>query len=149
MNELINFIKKDISHHFLLPAASEGMIAECEEILGIKLPNSYTEFLKFSNGALLYESDELFGTHKINEGVGSLIEARSYKIAELLPDQFILFHDDGFECHAFEISSAKNGEYSVIHWNPNKHVVVRSYRDLSEWVKAFLVRKWSGEGTMP
>ena len=143
MNNLIEFIKKDISYHFVLSGASEQIIANCEETLGIKLPNSYVEFLKFSNGALLYESDELFGTDKQNEGIGSLIETRTYKIAEGLPLQLLLFHDNGFECHAFDLSANLTEEQAVVQWDAARHQIVRSYVNLSEWTRNYLVPKWS------
>lgn len=143
MNPLINFIKKDIPYHFLLKGTSEKMISECEKALGVKLPPSYIEFLKFSNGALLYESDELFGTQKTIEGIGSLTEAKTYKIAEFLPNRFILFHDNGFESHAFDtLSQSETGEYCVVQWSPEKRPVVYSYPDLAQWVKGYLVKKW-------
>jgi hypothetical protein len=109
----------------------------------LKLPDSYVAFLKFSNGVLLYESDELFGTQRTVEGIGSLIETRAYKIAEFLPDSFLLSHDDGFENHVFDTQSqSETGEYCVVRWAPGKRAVTHPYLDVSQWVKRYLARKW-------
>jgi hypothetical protein len=143
MNKLIDFIKKDIPYHFLLEGASEAMLEVCEKTLGLKLPDSYAAFLQFSNGALLYESDELFGTQQTVEGVGSLTETRTYKIAEFLPEGFLLFHDNGFESHTFDTRTrSETGEYRVVQWDADKRTVEQAYGDLAEWVEGYLARKW-------
>jgi hypothetical protein len=126
--------------------SSEVEIQSCEAQIGVKLPGTYRDFLLVSNGALLYESDELFGVTPVIAGIGNLSDFRGYAIAEMLPASLVLFHDNGFECHAFDTSTVNSiGEYPVVQWDSQAKQIVKQYLSLSAWIDEYLKHKWEDE----
>ncbi len=140
MNAIVKLIQTiEPRYYHLNPPANDQMIRECENALNLRLPQDYAEFLKFANGAELPLSHELFGTVEIDAGIGNLSESRTFPIAKGLPPDFLLFHDDGMDSHAFHVESSS--EYSIrriIQWDAKAEKIVKEFAELAGWLDSYI-----------
>jgi hypothetical protein len=136
------------------PPASQGDIQRCEEELGFILPNSYKEFLRFSNGANIFCSDE--PSFEINspwwtdsgvliQGTSALVPFNQYQDKVYVEDdgekKYIAFCYLGYvntgDFCSFDITTFANSEYKVLDsqhdylfedWHA-EHVIANSFED--------------------
>ncbi len=93
------------------PAASDKQIRECEERLGIVLPEGYRQFLKRSNGgegfvgpnayAMFWSVEEL---HSMNQG---------YEVEKYLVGGLLFGSDGGGEAYGFDLRNPKSSIVQV------------------------------------
>jgi hypothetical protein len=137
--------------------ATQDEIRRCEEELGFVLPNSYKEFLKFSNGAHLFCSDQprfenIQSTTSWWADSGILIQSTSALVPFNQEQDVVYVEDDGEKkyiafCYlgyigtgdfcSFDITSSVDSEYKVLdsehdclfeEWQA-EHVIANSFED--------------------
>ena len=101
--------------HLLFQGAKKEEIEALEKSLGVILPLSFQEFLKFSNGAILNQTDEIFGTKDAEEGIPPSVLTMRQAIEDL-PAQLIPFYY-GSDFNCFDIARQSDGEYPIVRWN--------------------------------
>ncbi len=136
------------------PPASQADIKRCEEELGFILPNSYKEFLRFSNGANIFFF--FFSSFEINSpwwtDSGVLIQSTSVLVSFNQYQDKVYVEDDGEKkyiafCYlgyvntgdfcSFDITTYANSECKVLdsqhdylfeEWH-SEHVIANSFED--------------------
>lgn len=134
--------------------ATQSEIQRCEEELGFILPDSYKEFLKFSNGANLFCSDqprfEITLSWLADSGI--LIQSTSTIVAFNQDQDTVYVEGDGEKkyiafCYlgyigtgdfcSFDITSSVDSEYKVLdsehdclfeEWQA-EHIIANSFKD--------------------
>ena len=104
-------ILKGTPVNIFFDGAKEEDIATMEKRLGVKLPDSFRQFLRVSDGALFYQGEEIFGTKNGEHGLQRSIDRIKAQSASL-PANFIPFYS-GNEVHYFDTNNLANGEYII------------------------------------
>jgi len=89
--------------NYFLPPATEQQIAECEKLLGVRLPQSYRTFLLCTNGAVIgiqegeYELVKIrpFNSNKWDEAEAIYIIMSTDKLFNFRKECFAYYNEDG------------------------------------------------------
>jgi hypothetical protein len=113
--------------------AQEANIKELQTKVGVELPPSYKRFLELTDGATLYQTDELFGANTIGNTPG-VAEARQLLMNESkLPPHLLPIGRKGGLYYALDLNKRQpDGEFPVNVWNPRSGVgkeVAPSFKD--------------------
>jgi SMI1 / KNR4 family (SUKH-1) len=148
--------KIELGFKFNLPAG-QNEIQRCEEALGFILPNSYKEFLKFSNGANIFCSDQprfeitqttpswFADSGILIQSTSALVPFNQYQDKVYVEDggekEYIAFCYLGYigtgDFCSFDITTYANSEYKVLdsqhdylfeEWHA-EHVIANSFED--------------------
>lgn len=123
--------------NLLFPGAPEERIAQLEQRLGNRLPMSYRRFLSLTDGALLYQVDEMFGTTDSEDELQeSILKARNERIG--VPVVLIPFHHSNV-FHYFDTTQEKDGEYAVVKWDSKKQTAVPVAGSFAEWLQRYVI----------
>lgn len=136
ITELTELLAKRGSTLFF-PGATEEEIAGLEKKLKTHLPPSFRAFLSETDGALLFQTEEIFGTKDTDEATqASILTVKEEQPS--LPAHLIPFYRSNVS-HFFDTSKPTPGqEYEVVTWNTNKqsyHPVALSF---STWLEALI-----------
>lgn len=130
---ILDMINRDPTK-LLFETATQEEISKTEKSLGVTLPASFKEFLRFSNGASLdNDSIIIFGT----QDKGDLLQAGlvQYRLRmDYLPDNLIPFaHQPGaFFC--FDTNSKKGAEYQVVRWDDEEKKITKEMGVFLDWL---------------
>lgn len=134
MDKLLQFIKSNPLQNALFDGATEEEITRLEEALGHNLPPSYRSFLRFTNGAVLNQVDELFGTKDNEDGLQKSILTAMREIPGL-PKMLIPFYC-GAEYNFFDASQPQEGEYQIVRWNQDTRAIKNITNSFPDWLRA-------------
>lgn len=86
LHDIVHLLRRAGHVHFLNRPATSNELMNCEAELGLRIPNALQEILRFSNGAVLYESPEIIGANKFWEHAETLGEtARLLRLSPVHP----------------------------------------------------------------
>lgn len=145
---LRSVIYQDKCQHWLREGAQPDEVTRLERQVGMQLPAEYAEFLKYSDGAVLFQTEELLGTKPGWEHDESIADAkeRLKKQTPPLPASLIPFHKSG-TVHCFsKIMSRTENDYSVIEWNSDTGQIMDKYENFFDWINRYLIPV--GEGRL-
>lgn len=138
-DQLLEIIKGSL-RNLLFDPATEEEIKQLEIETGIKLPPSYRKFLNLTDGAVLYESEELYGTKDAEDEVQIGISRVRSSILDL-PKHLIPFHFSNTH-HYFDSSVGLEGEYPVVSWNNNEKVQKPISQSFPAWLKEHVIDEY-------
>lgn len=133
LNQLMEIIKSGAKRgrYVIFEGAEEEEIEKLEKSLGIKLPLSFRKFLIFSNGALLDQTDEIFGTKDEGELQTSILTIRTNLPS--LPKNLIPFAMTSvYNC--FDIRQ-EGSEYPVMKWREENNYLEKSASSFPDWLE--------------
>ena len=126
---LLDVIANSPQNH-LFPHASDVDIVDLEKKLGKKLPNSFKKFLKVTDGATLYQTEEVLGIKDDEEDMKEGIFTIKEDLSEY-PDNLIPFYYSN-EMNFFDANEMHDGEYKIVRWNKRQNkpeVIANSFTD--------------------
>lgn len=145
-DELLEIIK-DGPQNLPFKGASEEEIGEVEKTLGRKLPPSFRKFLKFANGAVLYQTEKIFGTKDTEDGLQRSILSIK-KAIEGLPDQLVPFYKSRAICYfdfnqPFTENDAEHeGEYKIVGWNNKDATIIPISNSFPQWLRERIIEEF-------
>lgn len=143
LEEIIRTIRTSHGAHKLAEGATDLELQRIEENISLSIPREYREFLQFSNGAILYETEELLGTRKAWELAETIPEA----IARLrnsgrgkLPKGLLPFHSGlpgRYTC--FDTGRiGPSGKTLIVEWVEEEGLLASVFDSFEDWFKQVL-----------
>jgi hypothetical protein len=146
-DDIVQALLATSSAHTLCEGVSEDELVKCEADIGLEIPLEYKRFLRFSNGADLYETEELLGTHRfwefaitISEAVNRLRSSSDTPMpATLVPfyagggGQFFCFESDG---------KGSTGRARVVNWIQDQGFGTKTFASFEEWFEITLFNEF-------
>jgi hypothetical protein len=142
LDSMLEILKAN-SQNYLLPGASEQEIAALEKGIGRDLPPSYHRFLRMTNGAILYQTEEMLGTKTDKEvlqfGIGEVIRSHGGDLPQnLMPfnksNVFLYFDTDQLD--------KNNGESAVVKWYPETNENVKIANSFTDWLEDYVINEY-------
>lgn len=135
-DEIIKIIKEKESYSKYSIGVSDDKIVQIEEILKVKLPESYKWFLK-NYGQILIMGVEIYGVleNKILSCVKVTEDYRKFG----LPNKFVVVEncDEGVYC--IDTSNIEYGECRVVDWDRIDGIGIEEYESFLEFFYERLV----------
>ena len=153
LTRLIEVIRAS-RQNLLFDGATDEDLATLEQRLGKPLPPSFEQFIRETDGALLYQSEEIFGTKDngvednregLRTSIPTALEAigENHKLPVKLPVQLIPFSEGGSILY-FDATSGENNEHAVVRWVPEENKIEPVSPSFSDWLYTHVVREHSG-----
>jgi hypothetical protein len=133
--------------HLLNRGATESELAECERETELLIPAEYQAFLRFSNGAVLYETEELFGTDKpwtMAETIAEVVNRLRSSPSVSMPKRLVPF-SAGLQSRYWCLETEQNGtlgQVKVVEWIEDRGFGQTSYPSFAEWFEVTLYRPY-------
>lgn len=142
-NKMLEIIKAS-PQNLLYEGATQEEIAKTEGELGFPLPKSYRRFLELTDGALLYQNEELFGTKDGEDGIQTSIGKTKNEIDDL-PGNLIPFSFSN-RYYFFDVNEKNDKddkEYKVVALNINKKGKIELVSEsFPEWLDEFIIQEY-------
>lgn len=107
---------------------------QLENNLGKKLPRTFREFLALTDGAYLYQGDEIFGTIDNHETKRESIIKVKADFTNL-DKELVPFHDGGSAYHFFDTSrQTGDGEYTIVRMDIYKRFTKTPHTCFEQWL---------------
>lgn len=159
--ELLNELQQNLTVHELYDPAQETDVQMTEQALQVKLPRSYREFvLKFSNGAYLYETQEVSAVGLGNRQIFPIRNIQTYytntKLKTLDETMTIEWYDGGTaearyllpfsldhrgNAWCFVANNMQNEEYEVGYLDLDHLKLYGRLPDFNAWLKQLIAHK--------
>lgn len=141
LNEIMEILREN-SDNCLYAGASPAEIKELERVLQASLPPSFRQFLAQSDGATLYQSEEILGSKDDPEVDRLSIQsaAASLRDTTSLPENLIPFHF-GAVIHCFDTQQIlPGGEYRIVGWTYDGRLMTGDdSQSFAEWLENYAV----------
>jgi len=143
VQEVIQALRDTKSAHMLTEGATDEELHDCEEVTGLAIPGEYRTFLRFTNGALLYETEDILGTRSfwsdaetIPEVVGRLRQAGEGP----LPLDLLPFYSRPGGRYTCLVLSQRHSEdtAAVVEWTEQDGIVGPAFDSFGQWFKTVL-----------
>ena len=129
---LVELIKKWGDKTFFVGEADANRIGKIEQMLGVKLPESYKWFLnKYGHGGVF--GVEIFGSGlaEIPSCVSSTISWREFG----LPEYLVVIEDDGADwIYCLDTSSMVDNECPVVDWAQGEGIGKKKFTNFIEFL---------------
>lgn len=135
LQEIILAIQETEPTHLLTHPATVEQLAQCEGEIGLRIPECYRRFLSFTNGAILYETEELLGTSRFWDHAEIIQEAylRLKQAPVSLPATLLPFYSSGGQYFCFETGAGNAKPVPVVEWYEHSGRGKCRYESFEDW----------------
>lgn len=139
---LLDIIEKS-TQNLLFEGATDQEIEELEKTLDKKLPPSYRKFLKITNGAYLYQGEEMLGTKDGEDGFQISILTAKQELEDL-PEHLIPFNSSN-TYYCFDTTQPNQdkvkyqGEYKIARWYMDEKKIETVSGSFPQWFNEYII----------
>lgn len=137
LDKLIDIISGN-GQNILYNGVTEGELTIVEKELGVKLPGSFRKFLEYTDGAFLYQTEEIFGISVgISEGLSSprsLIVMKN-ALKDVIPNYLIPFYQANGQLY-FDVREQYLDEYPVVQVIRETQEIVKVAESFTHWLES-------------
>lgn len=130
--------------NLLYPGVDRASISNLEMELGLELPLTFKDFLKVTDGAQLYQNEEILGVEEDQSGARrTIIEVLKVRELANLPNFFIPFHSGGVY-HCFNgTKRLLHGEYEIVSLsNAGLMLQGKKYTSFADWLYKYIIDEY-------
>lgn len=125
-------ILRSEEQNILFPPATTGELDQLEGELGVKLPETYRQFLMLTNGADLYGSETIYGTKDGTDGLQISIRTAMREITALRPNLIPFHFGNIYTC--FNTSSQGTREYPILKYTLRGQYIPTTHNSFAQWL---------------